>query len=242
MKDYVIGIDAGFTNMGIAIRNLKNKDVWHFTGSFFAGVAWMKKFFKDRGLVMKNAVLCVMVENPDKNSNIFGMWSMVKGKIDKMVNYQLNRHKKVIPKIEMGDVQSVFLIAMKRASDVGKSKAAGMQIIELLHNAGINVIQVAPSERDKAFKKDKKTGKITRLAVMALKMPTKTTQAQYLEYTGFKGSTSEHARDAGTLISGRARPWFELQIAYSEKEPKSYPKPNNGNYKLVDKNKKLKPF
>lgn len=226
-RKYIIGIDPSFTNFGVCIYNPKTKSFNLKTGNMSEMVKWIQTQVK-----LKECV--AIVENPALNSNVFKMWPMVKKEIDKMVNYEKNRFKKVVPKGSISDVQSTFLMAMKFAQNVGENKAAAKQIIMMLADAKVPTLEIAPSQRDKAYKKV--NGKTQRKDVRFLKMPTKTTQAQFKEITDYEGRSNEHARDAATLcinqtVSGVLAS-IEMSIGKFKKQP-SRPKTSNDNWFIV---------
>jgi hypothetical protein len=121
---------------------------------------------------------------------------------------------------------------------VGQNKAAAKLIIQVLEEKGIPVLEVAPSERQKAYR-DEKGGKVYHDKPNMLKMPTKTNAAQFEEVTGYGGRSNEHGRDAGTLISGvtvrNVLMRLEIQAAKRGKVPGSYPGVYNDNEFLIKK-------
>lgn len=234
-RKIIISIDPSFIKMGVCIYDPKeknpNKAMKLNMGEMMDMVKWINKNCKMSEIV-------AVVENPDLDSNVFGMWGMMKKEIVRSLK-----------KMDWNGMQSVFLRCMKIASDVGKSKASGVLIIKMLRERGVPVLEVKPSERDKAFKKEKYFDggewkeKIVRLKVKMLKMPTKTTQAQFLELTGYKGRSSEDARDAATLIFGRSLLWVINSVMFEKQKnknvPSSYPTTENGNEFLVNGSKKI---
>jgi len=227
-RTILLGIDPSFVNCGVCIYNPKGKSMNMKTGDMMSMVKWIQTQCK-----LKNII--AIVENPALDSTTFGMWGMVKAKIDGMMNYNKQRFNKIVKKVSMADIQSSFSIAMNYAQKVGENKAAAKQMILMLRHANVPVIEVAPSSRDKAF--TKKSGKTVRRDVKFLKMPTKTTQAQFKELTEHEGRTSEHARDAATLVWGRTAVWARNQVAIElarqERQP-SRPSTTNGNYFILN--------
>lgn len=227
---YMVGIDPSFTKMGVAILDPLEKDINKGLkmkrGEFLDMVKWINQNCKLSEVV-------AVVENPNLDSNVFGMFAMMKDEIKKWVKSGMKN---------WGGLQATFGICMRRAQDVGKSKASGQMIIKMLRDKGVLVVEIKPSSRDKAFKK--KNGKIERIeAVKMLTMPTKTTQKQFEKFCGFNGSSNEDSRDAATMIVGRSRLWaiqsalFELE--QESKRPDSYPSSSNGNRFLISRESKI---
>lgn len=222
-----LGIDPSFVNTGVCIYNPEDKSMNMKTGDMMSMVKWIQTQCK-----LKNVI--AIVENPALDSTTFGMWGMVKAKIDGMNNYNRKRLTKLVHKITIADVQSSFLIAMNYAQKVGENKAAAKLMITMLKAAKVPVIEVAPSKRDKAF--TKKTGKVVRKDVRFLKLPTKTTQAQFNELTGYSKRSSEHARDAATLVWNRSLTKVKrdvmIEMTKNEQQP-SRPASDNDNFYLL---------
>ena len=225
-RNILLGIDPSFINFGVCIYNPKDKSMNMRTSNMSDQIKWIQKNCK-----LKNCI--AIVENPALNSNVFGMWAMVKSEIEKMMRSKGGKID-LRGRITMADVQSKFLIAMKQAQNVGENKAAAKDIIVKLRRAGVPVIEISPSKRDKAY--TKMNGKILRKDVMYLKMPTKTTQAQFKKLTGYEGRSSEHSRDAATLVYGRSIQWAkktaEIELIKRQKQP-NRPATDNNNYFLV---------
>ena len=183
---YLIGIDPSFTNCAAAIYHPATKGLQLHTGDLFSVMA----FLNGSGVLGKSIIVC---ENPNLDSNTFGMWAFFKQAL------QGNRDLKTL--------QGQFGICMKRAQDIGKSKASAELILEMFRRQSILVLEVKPSSRDRA---DKVKGADVRF----MKMPTKTTAAQFATYAGFAvPKSNEHNRDAATLILGRTIEWAERQLA-----------------------------
>lgn len=193
MKTHLIGIDPSFDNCGISIYHPATNIYKMQTGNFMEAMS----FLNESGVLDKSIVL---LENPDLDGNTFGMWAFFKVTLDKLLRSQAG----------LKEVQQTFGISMKRAQDIGKSKAAGAFMLTILEAQGVPVIQVAPSKRDRA---DKVKGADVRF----MKMPTKTTAAQFATLTGYTGKSNEHARDAGTLVCGRTIEWAERQLMLRRK-------------------------
>ena len=186
MKTHLIGVDPSFQNCGIAIYCPATKELKLHTGDIFSAI----KFVTESGLLSKSIAI---IENPNLDSNTFGMWAFFK---------QVLTGNQPIK-----NIQGQFGICMKRAQDIGKSKASAEFLIEMFRRQYAPVIEVKPSSRDRA-------DKVKNADVRLLKMPTKTTAAQFLTYCGFATKTgNEHSRDAGTLVAGRTIEWAERQLA-----------------------------
>jgi len=130
-----------------------------------------------------------IVEDPRKNSLVYGAWN----------EFTKN-----------GKTEKGFGSAMTQAQRVGMAKAATEIIIMMIERAGFSILTVAPSARQRA---DKQAGYDVRM----LKMPTKTDASQFAKLTGFSGVSSEHARDAATLVWGYSVSWAEAQILIKAK-------------------------
>ena len=227
----LLGIDPSFIHFGVCIYNPKTKEMKLKTGEMATMIDWIQD-----NCNLKNVI--AVVENPALNKTNFGMWGTMKKKIEEMNYYEEHRHSKVVKKVTMEDVKSSFLIGMNFAQKVGMNKAAAIQIIMMLKKAGVSVIEIAPSQRQKAYKKV--NGKVVRLDVFKLRTPTKTTQGQFNELTGYEGRSAEHARDAATLVWKRSMNWAFNTLAINapaEKRQPAKPKASNNNYFLVDRTK-----
>lgn len=194
---YLLGIDPSFSKgLAFAISDWSTGEFIElktFT-DFWAGMDWLDQQLKEKGEFM-----VAVLEMPSENSTTFGMWFM-------FLNF-LNKPRSIAP-IQL--LQSKFSIAMKRAQDVGKSKASGILIKKKLERNGINIICLAPSKRKKAYREEKKVGggktkiRFTGIDLLSLPHPTKCTAAQIKELFPNQTipRTSEHCRDAMTCIRG----------------------------------------
>ena len=169
------------------------------------------------------------------------MWGMVKSEIEAYTRHMIwlaTRAGKKPTEKTMADIQSKFSIAMKKAQSVGQNKAAAKLIISLLQKKKVPIIQVAPSDRERAFKEDNDK-KTIRLDPRFLKKPTKTTAEQFQQLCGFTGVSSEHSRDAATLILNEtiAGCLAKIQMeSHGERhQPKNKPSSSNNNYYLVSR-------
>ena len=236
-RKILLGIDPSFINFGACVYDPKLNTMILKTGTMPFMVKWIQSQCK------LNEVVAV-VENPDLDKAVFKSWGMVNAKIKEYTNHQiwLQTKRGTPPKITtIQDVQSAFLISTRLAQNVGENKAAAKQIILMLKDANVPVYEVAPSKRDKAF--TKKAGKTVRRDVRLLKMPTKTTQKQFNELTGYVGRSSEHARDAATLVFGKTAVWANMMAeteAKTKKRQPSKPDTTNGNSYLVKRKTKVK--
>lgn len=229
MKTHLLGIDPSFVTMGIALYNPATKALTLKTDELLSGIDWINANCKLRDVI-------AVVENPALDSTTFDMWGLMKDSIDKLSGRRIFKNGAALASsggsIEV--VRSQFSICMNYAQKVGQNKAAAKLIITLLRKYGVPVIEIAPSKRDKAYAK--KAGAIIRRDVRFLKMPTKTTQGQFKELTGFDGSSAEHARDAATLVFGRTITWAlnTVEIDQAKKTPPSFPRTENNNFFIVE--------
>lgn len=188
--EYLVGIDPSFTNCAAAIYHPATRGLQLHTGDLFSVMA----FLNSSGVLGKCIVVC---ENPNLDSNTFGMWAFFKQALT------TNRDLKTL--------QGQFGICMKRAQDIGKSKASAELLIEMFRRQSIPVLEVKPSSRDRA-------DKVKNADVRLMKMPTKTNAAQFAAYAGFPvPKSNEHNRDAATLILGRNIEWAQRQLMLRKK-------------------------
>lgn len=231
-KTMLLAIDPSFVTMGIALYNPATKDLTLKTDEFLAGIDWINANCRLRDVI-------AVVENPALDSTTFDMWAMMKEAIDKLGGRKIFKNGAALAATggSIEAVRSQFSICMNYAQKVGENKAAAKMVITLLRKHGVPVIEIAPSKRDKAF--TKKNGAIVRRDVRFLKMPTKTTQGQFEELTGFKGSSAEHARDAATLVFGRTMAWAynTIEIEEVKKTPPTFPATHNTNFFIVEQKK-----
>jgi len=219
-KKILLGFDPSFETMGVAIKNPSKKIHKYklFSGDLFQCLEWLGQNVK-----MKDVV--AVVENPALDSAVFGAWEQI---------------HKAIKTGRIGLIKYEFNMIISRAQKVGENKAAAKVLIKMLAEKNVPIIQIAPSARQKAYSKDKATGKVTLKNAELLRMPTKTTKEQFAKLTGvtqYEGNT-EHSRDAATLLHGKTLKWCELQLRLQEKpkerkKPKSMPSDRNFNFHLV---------
>lgn len=233
MKTVLLGIDPSFVTMGICLYNPTTKEMKLRTDEFLSGIDWISANCRLRDVI-------AVVENPALDSTTFDMWALMKDAIDNLAKGRIvfkNGAALSAPSTAIGEARSQFAVCMNYAQKVGENKAAAKLIITMLRKYGVPVIEIAPSKRDKAFVK--KNGAIVRRDVRFLKMPTKTTQSQFEEFTGFKGSSAEHARDAATLVFGRTITWAlnTVEIDEAKKTPATFPATENNNYFIVENKK-----
>lgn len=191
-RKYLIGIDPSLTTAGVAIYSPADGKLILHSGDVFSCMGFLNK----SGILSQSIAV---VENPNLDNTVFNAWRLIAVEIEKYKN-------KTAP---IGDVKMKFGISMKHAQGVGKNKAAADLFIEMLGRAGIPVLEIAPSSRHRA---DKDLMKSKVQGVKMLSMPTKTTAAQFEQYTGYSGRSNEHSRDAATLCSGRSIQWAINQI------------------------------
>lgn len=185
-RDHLVGIDPSFTKLGVCIQHRARCDTQqHMTWTFLDFERWI------RTDGVRNRI-AVILEDPNEDSHHWTAWREFK--------------KSALTKPETANIiKSEFKKALKIAADVGANKAAARQITLLLEENGVPFATVAPSKRDSA--KGIGANEICRL-----KWPTKTTVEQYHIYTNIKPKgSSEHSRDAGTLITGRTVGWIIQQ-------------------------------
>jgi len=193
----LIGFDPSFVNCGVAFWQPSDKKLDPRTFNLDDAVNWAVNY---------HGPFIAVVENPDLDSNTFNAWA----------SFSSTLWSWKVGTASIEDVRSAFAISNDYAQKVGKNKAAAQEIIRRLKAFDIPVLEVAPSKRDRAFRdiRNPKTGSVKRqrLDPRQLKTPTKTTQKQFEQLTGFDGSTSEHARDAATLVWNRSIAWAEGQV------------------------------
>lgn len=265
-RKYLLGIDPSFKNFGASIYSLETKKIIALkTDGYTEMVTWI-------GKNVKLSECYAVIEAPHLDSNIFGMYAMVKAEIEDVMRYQLWRASKMglpknwVSKIllgsgvtkskcntstyekKMSDIQSKFGIAMRVARSVGENSAAGKLIIKQLSEAGVPCVEIAPSKRDSIANIKKKLqskigikgANMQLIKLNQFKMPTKSTAAEFKEWTSYEGSTNEHNRDAATLIFGKTAKWVEMKLheqGYYQTltTPKSYPKQSNNAEYVIDR-------
>ncbi|MGB0925525.1 MAG: hypothetical protein ACPGTS_02350, partial [Minisyncoccia bacterium] len=199
---------------GASVFNPKKPHQFNLkTGEFFFMLKWLGQNCK-----MKNIV--AVVENPNLNKAVFGQWERM--------NREIKR------KASTGELRSVFAQCLNRAQSVGRNKEAAKIIIRMLHKKGVPVLEVSPSDRERADKKKDMHPKY-------LKMPTKTSQDQFQKLTGYSGQSAEHARDAHTMLHDRNLNWFWTMYRIQEEERSKTPNApgqGNSNYSLVQRKRK----
>lgn len=136
----------------------------------------------------------VIMESPTKNSPVFGAEQQIRAAAISH-GWGSEEHLRQIR------------IMLKIAQNVGENKAAGKYIARILKQQRIPMVEVPPSVRNRAD--DIKPGSTERVDVRFLSMPTKTNKEQFRILTGYTKQSSEHARDAATLIYGRTAAWAQ---------------------------------
>lgn len=200
-RDILIGVDASLTNCGIAILQGGNLEL--HTSEILDAIKWLsgKK-------ILSRSV--AVIEDPNLDKNVFGQFVLVKAAVLKFAGKEVGRYGMKQSAGTMADVQGAFSIAMKRAQDVGQSKAAAKILISLFERSNVPVLRIAPSDRHRA---DKESIKTNFKGIQMLNMPTKTNAGQFQQLTGYTGRSNEHNRDAATLITGRTTKWALMQIS-----------------------------
>lgn len=232
MKTVLLGIDPSFVTMGICLYDPATREMKLRTDDFLSGIDWINANAKLKDVI-------AVVENPALDSTTFNMWGLMKEAIDKLSGRKLFKNGASLAATggNIEEVRSQFAVCMNYAQKVGENKAAAKLIITMLRKYGVPVVEIAPSKRDRAL--ITKGGKTLRPVAKFLKMPTKTTQAQFEELTGFTGSSSEHARDAATLVWGRAITWAlnMVEVEEAKKQPATFPRTDNNNYFIIEQKK-----
>jgi len=149
-----------------------------------------------------------VLENPNLETNIFGMWPMLQMDIQKYKRGELALQSKKVRGGYTASVQSTFSRAMKQAQSVGKNQAAAQEAIKFFDSNGIFNLSIKPSDRQKAL--SKRRGQTTLKDPRFIKMPTKTNAKQFQDLTGHKGRSNEHSRDAATLIYRMTLPQLNM--------------------------------
>lgn len=221
-RTILLGIDPSFYTMGVALFDKDKNDLKLFAGTYQECLKWLK-------YNCKLATVVAVVENPALNSAVFGAWSDMK----KAVVAYKNHH------MTIGELASVHAIGLKRAQYVGENKAAAKMIIKSLRNKNVPVLEVSPSDRQKAYKEIKKGKKVVKqlLDVRFLNHPTKCNKEQFSDYSGFVIKGSEHSYDAGTLVVKtsvtKTMHLIRIEEAKIASKPPSYPNSRNQNQFLV---------
>lgn len=235
VKSVLIGIDPSFATAGVAIYEPATNNLILHGGDLFSCMS----FLNNSGILGK---AIAVIENPNLDGTVFGAWRRIAVEIERY-NYGiigtiigiieslkigsgiLSILRNRFPSIEkyrhskttIDDVRREFGIAMKHAQSVGKNKAAGELFIEIFERQGIPVLEIAPSSRHRA---DKDLLKYKNQGIKMLAMPTKTTAAQFEQYTGYSGRSNEHTRDAGTLVFHKTIQWAQTQIMIQQAKRK----------------------
>lgn len=226
-RTILLGIDPSFYTMGCALYDEKKRTLKLFTGTYQECLKWL-------GQNCKLATVAAIVENPALDSAVFGAWAEMKKAI---VNYKSNRQS-------IGELASIHAIGLKKAQYIGENKAAAKMIIASLRRKGVPVLEVAPSQRQKAYKEIKEGKNVVKklLDVRFLNHPTKCNKKQFSDYSGFVMKGTEHAYDAGTLITKtsvtKTMYLIRLEEAKEAAKPSSYPNRKNGNQFLVKRKAK----
>lgn len=245
-------IDPSFSTMGAGFYNAETKKILSMkTGDFM-------KIYKYINQNCKLSEIVMVIENPALNSNVFKMWGLVEDSIRDMVRYMFTgavlhgfprqfiarAMTSVNIKLRKGqsntsnlqktleDVRSKFSIAMNYAQKVGENKAAAKLMIKMMADKGVPIIEIAPSERKRADKIKMKAGK-AKVDWRTVPYPTKMTATDFKELCGYEGKSSEHSRDAMTMIVGKDLNWVTRNLPEEKKVPKNYPKSENDSIFLV---------
>ena len=256
IRSKILVIDPSFSTMGAGFFDMNNKQIISMkTGDFM-------DIHKYINAGCKLSEITMVIENPALNSNTFKMWGLVEDAIRDMVRYMFSRSKlfgfpaqfvgKTIAMINLklrkgqqpvsnlettiDDVRSKFSIAMNYAQKVGENKAAAKLMIKMMEVKGVPIIEIAPSQRKRADKIKLKAGK-AKVNWSTVPYPTKMTAMDFKEFCGYEGRSSEHSRDAMTLIIGKDENWIERMLPEKKKVPENYPRSSNGAEFIVKRDK-----
>lgn len=197
--------------MGVAIFDTEEKAMALFTGELQAAIDWIAG--KD---IIHDAV--VVLENPDLNPHFFAGSGAIKAIVAKYINMAPQHRYGMI-----GEIEQQFRISARMAQNVGENKAAAKFLLRTFERAKVPVIQINPTERHCADIITKR--KLSDESVRSLTMPTKTTTAQFTILTGYAGRSSEHSRDAATLVWGKPQQWVVNRLMAkpsTQKKQKSF--------------------
>ncbi len=189
-RDILIGIDASLVNCGVAMLDAGGNWSLH-TAELLDALAWLRA----RNIAQR---AYIVIEDPNKDSTVFGLWFAIK--------------EAILKRSPIQEIESLYRRAMKQAQNIGESKAAAKVLIKIFESQGIPVVRIAPSDRNRADKKN-----VNDKNLFMLKMPTKTNAKQFQLLTSYTGRSNEHNRDAGTLIAGRNPKWAELMYQRQRK-------------------------
>ena len=143
---------------------------------------WLNERYKPNELL-------AVVEDPGAINVLFGGWSKMRNAI--------NSKNTAIMK-------NVFMGSIRAAMNVGSNAAAARLIKDMLRQSLIPVITVSPQDRQRADK--------TNAPIELLQLPTKTNKKQFKKLTGYTGKSSEHSRDAATLIYNMTPAQFHTKL------------------------------
>jgi hypothetical protein len=191
-----LGIDPSFTNLGLCLYDPEAGTMQLFTGDFMEALGWINR------TVNLSQVIAVL-ENPalDKPTFVYGMVKKTLLEFQTYSRWLAKKNGFPPKKVGVEDVLRQMSISMKFAQNVGENKAAAKLLKKLFRDKRVPTIEIRPSKRQRADKLPK-VGKV-KVDIRTLTMPTKTNQTQFKELTGYEDPSSEHARDAATLVWGR---------------------------------------
>ena len=182
----LIGVDPGSGfNVGVATYQPNTKAFYKIETLSYYGAA--NSIIESAEFYGKDNTV-VVIENPNLNPNVFGANQAI---ISGIEQYWNKGRKK--------EVKTIIAKQLQKAQSIGKHKKTSQLMIRELTDAGIQVIEISPTWRQNATKAIKIASVQTK-QIQHYRMPTKTTQTQFKQLTGFAKPTSEHARDAGTLV------------------------------------------
>lgn len=192
-KKRLLGIDPGFNNFGLAIWDPGKRTLLPFSGRFDQSIEFIREDENRDDLV-------AIMEDPNLDSVVFDTWKDIKKEIAYLaaITAPAQRSK------QWERIESIYRRQLKIAQSVGENKAAAKRIVTYLSHWQIPIVLIAPSERNRVDKLDANKRK---LPIQYWSMPTKTNKAQFEALTGYTGVTTEHSRDASTLVYGRNINW-----------------------------------
>lgn len=198
-RDFLLGLDpSGGNTTGAALYYPRDKNLQLWTGTA------QQVLEMAQNLVDMDRLVVVM-EDPGKNSATFTAVEDIMASAWAAVQAQGKKKYQGQVKI-MNEVEEKIRKWLKIAGDVRVNKEAAKNMKMALERLGVPVVTIAPSDRNRADKAKK-----NRLPVHALTMPTKTNREQFYDLTGYVGRSSEHSRDAATLVWDHTVKWAEIK-------------------------------
>lgn len=203
---YAIGCDPSVKNFGIALLNLKTSHLELFSGHFWDSLRWI-------GKKKINFSECIIyVEHP--NASFVGDKDLKNSAIEAAKRFKVRAALSAfVMKLFASESFIKALGKIKRGSrNIGNVQATAKLIEDRFRMLNADVISINPASRQKAIDK---IG-ILHVDLRQLRMPTKSSIQQFEKYCGYKGKSSEHSRDAATLILHKTQRQFENEFKLSE--------------------------